>query len=254
MSATPPRHVIVVPCFNEAERLPREAFLDYAAAHEDVRFLFVDDGSTDGTRDLLLDLRACSVGRIDVLFLDENRGKAEAVRQGIRRALDLGPLTFGYWDADLATPLDRIAVFADVLDERPEIHVVIGSRIKLLGSDIRRSALRHYVGRILATFASWAVDLPVYDTQCGAKLFRNVRGTRWAFRAPFETRWLFDVEILARLGRLGRRRSAFQTRQCVCELPIPVWHDAPGSKIRLMDGFRALWQLLRIGWGYRCGT
>ncbi len=252
MIVPPPRHVIVVPCFNEAQRLPREAFLDYAAAHEEVHFLFVDDGSTDSTRDLLFDLRACSAGRIEVLVLDGNHGKAEAVRQGIRRAAELGPETFGYWDADLATPLDRIAVFAEVLETRPEIHMVMGSRIQLLGSDIRRSALRHYTGRVMATFASLAVDLPVYDTQCGAKLFRNVRGVRWLFRRPFETRWLFDVEILARLGRLGSRRPAFDTRRCVCELPIPVWHDAPGSKIRVLDGFKALWQLARIGWGYRC--
>ncbi len=252
-SAPQPRHVVVVPCFNEEERLPRGAFLAYAAEYPDVRLLFVDDGSTDGTRRILDELRSSSGGAIEVLALEVNQGKAEAVRRGVAHALTWQPETFGYWDADLSTPLDQIEVFARVLDERPHVHLVMGSRVKLLGSEVHRSALRHYVGRVFATFASIALDLPVYDTQCGAKLFRNNTGTRWAFRARFNSRWLFDVEILARLGRLGRLQKAYWTRVCVYEQALPVWRDVAGSKIKFLDGIKAFGELLCIGVKYRCG-
>jgi len=248
-----PRHVIVVPCFNEAQRLPREAFLAYAAARPDVRLLFVDDGSTDDTRAVLDELRAASAGAIEVLGLEANGGKAEAVRRGVRHAAAWQPETFGYWDADLSTPLDQVDAFAAILEARPHVHVVMGSRVKLLGSDVRRSPARHYIGRVFATLASVALDLPVYDTQCGAKLFRNTRGARWAFRAPFASRWLFDIEILARLGRLGRRRPAYATRRCVHEVPLPVWRDVAGSKVTPFDGLRAFGDLLGIALRYRLG-
>jgi len=253
MTAAKPRHAVVVPCFNEADRLPRQAFLDHLAAHADVLLVFVDDGSTDGTGAVLAAMRHSVPDRIEVVTLDRNRGKGAAVRRGILHAAAKTPATFGYWDADLSTPLDQIGVFAGVLDAHPDVHVVLGSRIKLLGSDIRRRVVRHYVGRVLATLAAWAVGLEIYDTQCGAKLFRNTRGTRWLFRAAFRTRWLFDVEMLARLGRLGRRRAAYDARRCVHEQPVPVWHDVPGSKIHLLDGVKAVGQLLAIGLRRRCG-
>ena len=245
------RHAIVVPCFNEERRLKTDDFLAYAAAHDDVRLLFVDDGSTDGTRALLESLRERAAGRIDVLVLARNGGKAEAVRQGVLHAAREGPATFGFWDADLSTPLDEILPFVQLLESRPELMVVMGSRVKLLGRAIERRTLRHYLGRVFATCASLVLGLPVYDTQCGAKLFRNTRGVRWAFRAPFLSRWLFDVELLARLGLLGRRRPAYDTHRCVYEKPLRTWRDVAGSKIKLTDWFKAAWELVRIGCRYR---
>ena len=245
------RHAIIVPCFNEERRLQTERFLAFAAAHEDVHLLFVDDGSTDGTRAVLEGMQAKADGRIDVLVLEQNGGKAEAVRRGVRHAATGAVETFGYWDADLSTPLDQILPFADLLDERPELLVVMGSRVKLLGRAIERQAARHYLGRVFATCASLVLRLPVYDTQCGAKLFRNTHGTRWAFRTPFLSRWLFDVELLARLGLLGKRRAAYDTHTCVYEKPLPVWRDIAGSKLKLRDWVKASWELVRIGCRYR---
>ena len=245
------RHVIVVPCFNEERRLKTDEFLAYAAAHDDVRLLFVDDGSTDGTRGVLEGMRQRSDGRVDVLVLEKNGGKAEAVRHGVLHAATGGPASFGFWDADLSTPLDEILPFVALLEERPELMVVMGSRVKLLGRDIERKTMRHYLGRIFATCASMVLGLPVYDTQCGAKLFRNTRGTRWAFRAPFLSRWLFDVELLARLGLLGKRRPAYDTHRCVYERPLTTWRDVAGSKIKLTDWLKAAGELARIGCRYR---
>jgi len=245
------RVTIVVPCFNEEERLRPEAFLEAIRAQPALRLLLVDDGSTDGTQRVLQQLKDDGQGAIDVLVLERNGGKAEAVRRGVLVAAESRPDAFGYWDADLSTPLNQIPDFERVLADRPDVEVVMGSRVKLLGRDIERRAMRHYLGRLFATCASLTLGVPVYDTQCGAKLFRNSRGTRWAFGRPFLSRWLFDVEILARLALLGKRQSRYDTLRCVYEHPLPVWKDVAGSKIRLLDWVKAAWELVRIGWRYR---
>ena len=79
----------------------------------------------------------------------------------------------GYWDADLATPLAEIPVFIEKFQSNKELNAVCGSRILRLGSSIRRSVFRHYLGRVFATIVSNILNIPVYDTQCGAKLFRT---------------------------------------------------------------------------------
>lgn len=237
------RTVVVVPCFNEARRLPTAEFLGFLQEDPSVGFLFVDDGSSDGTREVLEDLRRQAGRGADVLALSENVGKAEAVRRGVVAALARDPEAVGYWDADLATSLAELSRMRDVLLADPHRLAVLGSRVRLLGRRIERSALRHYAGRVFATVASLKLRLPVYDTQCGAKLFRAVPETRAAFDAPFSSRWIFDVEILARLTRaLG---AAEVTRRLV-EHPLDAWEDVGGSKLRPSSALRAGIQLLRL--------
>ena len=161
--------------------------------------MFVDDGSTDDTPLVLERLRQRHPRQVCTLRLSTNVGKAEAVRRGMRVALRRQPAMVGYWDADLATPLDAIPRFVDVLQARPELDLVMGSRVALLGRDIRRSTLRHFTGRVFATAASLVLRLPVYDTQCGAKLFRVTPRFQELISQPFRARWIFDVEILARM-------------------------------------------------------
>jgi glycosyltransferase involved in cell wall biosynthesis len=240
---TPPRLRLVVPCYNEAARLDRDAFLAFARSSPDTRILFVDDGSTDATLQVLRDLEAGGCGRIEVLALPHNQGKAEAVRQGMLAAFDAGASFFGFWDADLATPLNAAALFLALLDERPGINLVTGARVKLLGRDVRRRGGRHYLGRVYATAASLALGLAVYDTQCGAKVFRDVSAVRRCFAGAFRSSWVFDVEILARyVEAVGRERA----EASIYEFPLPVWIDVPGSKVRLKDGITAIRDLARI--------
>ena len=231
------RVAVIVPCYNEEKRLDVEAFRNFRG----VDFLFVNDGSTDGTLALLR-----SAG-FSVLDLERNSGKAEAVRRGLVQAMDDADVV-GFWDADLATPLTEIPSFLDVMAQRANIEMVLGARVRLLGRDIQRHASRHYIGRVGATLISQTLGLAVYDTQCGAKLFRVNDTMRQVFANPFLSRWIFDVEIIARFIELRGRDAALNA---IYELPITTWHDVAGSKVKGRDFARALRDLSKIRRAYR---
>ncbi|HSJ12958.1 MAG TPA: glycosyltransferase [Longimicrobiales bacterium] len=234
---------IVVPCYNEALRLDvagLEAFLERAP---EVAFTLVDDGSTDHTWRLLGELAGRSPG-VERLRLTRNAGKAEAVRRGVLHAIALGdaPL-LGYWDADFSTPLATILDMSDELEAHPSLMLLMASRVQLLGRSIERRPVRHYAGRVIATLAAATLGLRVYDTQCGAKLLRAGAEVAACFEAPFITRWMFDVELIA---RIVRGRSQERAAERIREYPLPVWRDVAGSKISTRAGLRALLDLARI--------
>jgi glycosyltransferase involved in cell wall biosynthesis len=237
---------IVIPCYNEESRLDISVFRDFTNSTHSITFLFVNDGSTDKTLSILESLVASDPGKFALLNLPRNWGKAEAVRQGILSAIDSHPDYVGFWDADLATPLEAIARFLEMAESRPELEMIMGSRVKLLGRRIERRRSRHYLGRCFATAVSAVLGLEVYDTQCGAKLFRASSGTRALFLQPFLSRWIFDVEIIARLIRARRGSELKQPEQVIYEFPLTEWRDVPGSKLRSSDFFRAAWELARI--------
>ena len=108
--------------------------------------------------------------------------------------------------------------------------------------------MRHYLGRIFATAASTVLRLPVYDTQCGAKIFRIVPATANLFSEPFCTRWVFDVELIARYIRNVGSPGAAAGR--ICEFPLMEWRDIAGSKVRPGDFFVAFGDIVRIYWRY----
>jgi glycosyltransferase involved in cell wall biosynthesis len=236
----------VIPCYDEAARLPAARYKDFLREHPEISFVFVDDGSRDATLALLRSIERVAPERVSLLALAENVGKAEAVRRGILRALGDEVEYVGFWDADLAAPLAAIPEFLDLLAARRELEVAIGARVVLLGRRIERRALRHYLGRVAATLISLALGLRVYDTQCGAKLFRAGPTARELFAEPFVARWAFDVEILARLVRARRGRDLPPPEAVVCEVPLAQWTDVAGSKIRPRDYLRAGLDLLRI--------
>ena len=208
---------IVVPCYNEAERLNGEAFRTFLASHAEASVVFVNDGSTDATLPLLQQIKNEWPGRVEVLDKTQNAGKAEAVRDGLLWAARQDGVAFvGFWDADLATPLDAVTDLLEVFRSNPKVEVVFGSRVKLLGRKIERNSLRHYLGRIFATSASLVLDLPIYDTQCGAKFFLVSPTLKQALQEPFCSRWIFDVELIARFLQIyaaeGRDARGFVLR------------------------------------------
>jgi dolichyl-phosphate beta-glucosyltransferase len=235
--------IVVVPCYNEASRLDPGAVVQLVDTEPRIAILFVDDGSTDATATVLEDLRRSRPDSVFWLGLEVNSGKTEAVRRGVLAALEARPALVAYWDADFSTPLDMVPRFQAELDRDAQLLGVLGSRVRRLGADIDRRALRHYAGRIFATLASAVLGMAVYDTQCGAKMFRATDEVARAFSEPFQTRWILDVELLARLRRdLGPEVLASR----LVEVPLLRWSDVAGSKLTMTQGLAAFVDLFRI--------
>lgn len=243
--------LLVIPCYNEAERLPVRRFVDFSAQHDDIGFLFVNDGSTDGTQSVIDRLTARDSDVFSSLALTHNQGKAEAVRAGILKAVEEEVEFIGFWDADLSTPLEEIPRFIDLYREMPDRMMLAGARVKLMGRTIERRAVRHFLGRVLATAASMLLDIQMYDTQCGAKLLRRTPGAARLFQQRFHSRWLFDLELIMRIRRREDGRPELPMESLIQEVPLNTWRDVSGSKISYLYFFWAFFDLLSLRLRYR---
>jgi dolichyl-phosphate beta-glucosyltransferase len=218
---------IVIPAFNEAERLPRT--LDRLAAHfagrTDHEVLVVDDGSRDDTA-----ARAEAAGAT-VLRNEANRGKGYSVRRGMLAARGRRRLMT---DADLSTPIEELGRLAARMDEGYD--VVIGSRA-LPGSriEVHQPWYRENMGRLFNLFVRTLVVPGIHDTQCGFKLF-SAEAANAVFSAARLDGFSFDVEALFLAARRGCR---------IAEVPV-LWRNDAASRVSLRRGFLAFPDLLRI--------
>ena len=237
----------VIPCYNEAKRLDIGQYSSNLFAFPYLRLLFVNDGSSDDTIGLLLNLREKFPRQVEVLNLKENKGKANAVRAGMYYQLekddDLDCI--GYLDADLATSIEEGLSIAKHLSKSKKIDFAFGSRISKVGSKIDRKPFRHFIGRIIATLISTILRLNVYDTQCGAKVFTK-KTAHSVFKDSFISKWLFDVEIFARIltedPKSGEERMQ--------EIPLKKWIDKEGSKVKFTYFFSLFIDLYKIWMKY----
>jgi len=244
------RAIVVVPCYNEARRLNLRAIQEFGRRTDSAELLFVNDGSRDETLELLEHLNHANPRRFSFLHLAKNGGKAEAVRQGVLMAIGAGADYVGFWDADLATPLSDIEPFCRILDGKPDIDMVIGTRIRLLGRAIERNPVRQVLGRLFANTASVALGVKLFDTQCGAKLFRVTPTLARMFERPFQTKWIFDVELFARMKQTRRERRQPALREAIYEFPLDAWRDVAGSNVKGRDFVKASFELASIYWTY----
>lgn len=232
-----PRLSVVLPAYNEATRLPRylRAARPYLAGafSDDYEVLVVDDGSEDGL--------AAEVGRLGVgwpqltlLHHEHNQGKGAALRTGMAAAQ--GEVLL-FADADGATPIEEEAKLRAEISRGAAL--AVGSRLlDSPGGAVSRSWRRDLPGRAFALLARSLFHLPVWDTQCGFKMFRR-EVVAPLLRVSRQDGYLFDLEVLAWASRLRYR---------IAEVPVR-WRDVPGSKVRLCrDGWcmlRGTWQLYR---------
>ncbi|MBT8278371.1 MAG: glycosyltransferase [Bacteroidia bacterium] len=240
---------IVIPCYNEETRLPQEEYKSFLETQHDTRICFVNDGSSDKTLIVLNELKSLFPEKINVLDLPNNQGKAEAVRQGVQFCNQhFDHELIAYLDADLATTLvecNRLMAFIT-----PEIQFVFGSRILKIGSKIERGKFRFLVGRMIATVISNILNLKVYDTQCGCKIFtKDVSHT--LFKESFLSTWLFDVELFKRYVLMYGHEEA---QKKMLEVPLKSWIDKGESKVNMTYFFRMWWDLFQINRAYNSKT
>ena len=251
----PPKSLtLVLPAFDEAERIgpaldelfgylrrrgqsARDGAPGAASLPERIEVLVVDDGSSDGTAELVRarseatgagglepDLRVLSVA---------HGGKGAAVRAGMLAATtDLVIFT----DADMATPPDMIPLLVDALETHD---VALGSRIQPDGSDMRKSQpwYRRMLGKTFHLLASIWVVGPVKDTQCGFKGFTRESAQDLFARQRIQS-IAFDVELIFLARKRGYRMAIVPIR----------WADRRGSRMRARPGLamRVGWDLFRI--------
>ena len=225
-----------------------EEVLDFYSSNKNIYYCFVNDGSDDSTFDILESLRKGREKRIQILHLANNQGKAEAVRKGFIHALQWDDFDLiGYLDADFSAPLESIKSLAKEFGINSAIQMASGARIARMGANIKRKMSRHYIGRVFATFASIILKIPVYDTQCGAKLLRSDLASK-IMKEPFLSPWLFDVEIFARIiSRYGHKKID----NILVEVPLKQWIVKDGSKIKYSYFLKAPFELYKIHLNYK---
>ncbi|MFK8136979.1 MAG: glycosyltransferase [Bdellovibrionales bacterium] len=240
MSDTRKKIILVVPCYNEEERLDKDQFLNSLTKNDELQWLFVNDGSSDNTSGVIKDLAKKKPDRMYNLDLDQNMGKGEAVRQGLLKALDMNADITGYFDADLATPIPEMLRLID-LTNTTEAKVILGSRAYLLGHDIQRTKMRFFLGRVFAFVAGILLGIRINDTQCGAKVLVNHEGLRHSLKNIFISRWLFDIELIHRIYHHSEAKLSY-----FYEEPLRKWTDVAGSKIKPSFFLFAIFDLLKI--------
>lgn len=236
-----PNTIIVVPCYNEEKGISISEYSNFLDTNPDAFICFVNDGSTDNTLEILNNLQVKHNNQINILSLEKNSGKAEAVKAGINYCnINFQHQFIGYLDADLATTLEESINLKEYL--KGQIVFGFGSRIRKIGSTIDRENSRFLIGRIIATFISNILDIKVYDTQCGSKLFTKEISER-LFKEKFISKWLFDVEIFYRMIILFGREIAITK---MYEVPLKLWVEKGDSKVKITYFFKLWFDLFKI--------
>ncbi len=238
---------IVIPCYNEENRIKTETFISFYTK-TNYTFCFVNDGSSDNTISILTRIQKNRNDRIIIISRNENKGKAESVREGITFLQNQNKFEWiGFLDADLATPLDEITAMLASANKNSLLKIIVGTRFRRLGSTIERSFNRFFIGRVFATLVSSLLGIPIYDTQCGAKLFKYDI-IEDVFNEKFTSPWLFDVEIFFRIINKYGKANALKI---ILEYPLSKWFEIKGSKLKLQNFVMMPFELLKITIKYK---
>ena len=230
----PPETTLIIPVFNEESRILSTLETLEALNHShsfNFHCLIVNDGSSDKSATLISNFTA-SRNWVEIINLDRNHGKGEAVKQGVLRTTTR---TLFFIDADLPVPLqDTIPPALSLLDNDTDL--VIGARRHPESRVHSRTLSREFISRFGNFLIRQITGLPYLDTQCGFKGFRRDCATR-LFRRITSSGYLFDLELLVQAQRLGFR---------VKEVPVDWYHIPDGSFRPGRDSLRTLLELLYL--------
>lgn len=214
---------IIVPCYNEANRLNAEEFISFSEKNPDFHFYFANDGSSDQTSTFVRSRLVDDRNRFLIDFT-ENQGKAAVIRKAVLHVMqnnDKNYSHYGFIDADLAIPLEQLNRLVQESEKQMSGRMFVTVRTEK--EFAQSSRIRYYVSKVWKfLFVRLFFGLGISDSQCGCKLI-DARVADKAFREEFISRWLFDIEIVFRL--LASNKDA------VKEVPIIHLNDNSGSTI-----------------------
>ena len=216
----------IIPAYNESERIVKTLddlnqyfkFFNY-----DFEVIFVNDGSSDGTENIIQKyISDNSLRKFKLLNISDNQGKGAAVKFGMLNAATDSDLYF-FMDADLSTPLFEIDKFIKKYLSS-EAEVLIASR-SLSASNVlkRQNRLRESMGRIFNKFVKVLMRSEFIDTQCGFKMFAKTAKDKIFSKLRIK-RFSFDVEIL-----MISKKNKIE----ICDLPV-TWINNPVSKVKII--------------------
>lgn len=235
---------IIVPCFNEERRICTNSFVEFAKSNDNISFIFVNDGSTDKTMDVLRTMNSISE-KCAFLDLPVNQGKASAVLEGMLHAHAKGFAHMGYLDADLTIPLETAKEMLTTLKDK-NVEFVFASRTKRFKKKKGQNFFRQTVGHTFSLLSRSAIQMPVRDTQCGAKFFTSA-SVPVLFNAKFISKWIFDVEIFFRF----KDHFNENVHRYFYEFPLDYWEDNNESKVKFKDYLKVPYNLMTIFFHYR---
>jgi glycosyltransferase involved in cell wall biosynthesis len=231
--------VIIIPCFNEAERI-NLSYFNILCRLNSTAWVFVDDGSTDGTSKILK--KYSNKKNIIYLKLSHNVGKSNAIAHGMNYASskisNIGWIGFLDSDGAFATSdVENIIKMTSFIERYDAIYT---SRVKMAGRNIKRNNTRHVIARLITSlFGLVWKDIP-YDTQSGFKLYKYSDNFNSIFIKPFKTKWFFDIELSIRYLMYKKKNIN------VWEEPVSTWVDIPGSKINYRQSLRISLEVIYI--------
>ncbi|PIB27747.1 transcriptional regulator [Maribacter sp. 4U21] len=238
---------VVIPCYNEEDRLSSGEFKNFAHKNLGYHLCFVNDGSTDKTLEVLEELRQGNPENISIYDCAKNGGKAEAVRQGTLHLVQDKQLDYiGFLDADLSTDFRDFDDLVKTI-ETSDFKIVSGSRIARMGANITKESARRIISLTINKIIQTILGMPFKDTQCGAKIMDREIATLM-FKDKFITKWLFDVEIFMRMRKHYGKNEA---KRLICEQPLKRWIHADGSKLSMKDSVKIVGQLAQIAYTYK---
>lgn len=237
-----PIAAIIVPYFNELQRFNAKYF-DSIQSHSDIHIYFVDDGSTDGTEEILIShYQNCP--NVKMIGYKRNLGKAHAVNYGFTQVLKESKdskLIIGFIDFDSSIdPQELIVIIRNfqVQVENNVVNSVWAVRKKKKENSVTRKISRHIIGRIIHQMLKLKVQNIPSDTQCGLKLFDR-KSIDIFTKIQFQTRWLFEIEFLKYI-------NSNSIQLVIAEHELNYWREISGSKVTTKKNITNILHDLRV--------
>ena len=244
---------LVIPFYNESNRVNEFFFKSILNLPVDF-IILVDDGSSDGSSDIISQLLG-EDKRLIWLENSVNLGKSEAVRVGLMKSIQLDCKFILTSDADGALETADLQKALSLALEHSSVDsqgwaqnaIYSGARVRLSGWDIQRTTLRQWVGRIIATLVSIISGVEMYDPQSPVRVYVIDRKIFLrSLQRKFKTKWFSEIELILRLQKILISENNNFLK--IYEFPLGYFKDVAGGSLTPSKILLVLKELITLKW------